>query len=216
MMSTHRQYTFFDRFCLGIDQVVRALTDHAKNTGKSHPAKKTAEHPLSSEQRKRSAAFMRINHAGEICAQALYHGQGVVSKSDEVQLKMQQAALEEGDHLTWCKQRLDELGSHTSYLNPLWYAGSFCIGMVAGMVGDQWSLGFVAETERQVIKHLQGHLEILPEADERSHKILAQMEKDEAKHRDEAIAAGARELPEIIKKTMSFTSKIMVNTAYYI
>ncbi|OGT61516.1 MAG: hypothetical protein A3E85_05395 [Gammaproteobacteria bacterium RIFCSPHIGHO2_12_FULL_45_12] len=159
---------------------------------------------------------MRINHTGEICAQALYHGQGVVSKTGEVQLKMQQAAIEEGDHLAWCRKRLDELGSHTSYLNPLWYAGSFCIGMVAGMVGDAWSLGFVAETERQVIRHLETHLHLLPEKDQRSHRILAQMEKDEARHRDEAIASGARELPAMIKQGMALSAKVMVKTVYWI
>jgi len=127
-----------------------------------------------------------------------------------------QAALEEGDHLLWCRKRLDELGSHTSYLNPLWYAGSFCIGMAAGMVGDAWSLGFVVETERQVIKHIESHLQKLPKNDERSHDILVQMEKDEAKHRDEAIHAGARELPSAVKTVMGFTSKIMVKTAHYI
>lgn len=158
---------------------------------------------------------MRINHAGEICAQALYHGQGVASRADDIQAKLREAALEEGDHLVWCQTRLEELGSHTSYLNPLWYAGSFCIGLTAGMVGDRISLGFVAETERQVIKHLQGHLSQLPKQDERSQKILAQMADDEAKHRDEAIAAGAEELPKPIKKMMSWVSKIMVKTAYH-
>ncbi|EKD70159.1 MAG: hypothetical protein ACD_46C00618G0001 [uncultured bacterium] len=127
---------------------------------------------------------------------------------------MQQAAIEEGDHLTWCKQRLDELGSHTSFLNPMWYAGSFCIGMAAGLIGDKWSLGFVAETETQVIKHLENHLKMLPEQDLRSHKILLQMEQDEAKHRQEAIDSGAHVLPDFIKKLMSLTSKIMVKTAY--
>jgi ubiquinone biosynthesis monooxygenase Coq7 len=129
---------------------------------------------------------------------------------------MQQAAIEEGDHLSWCKQRLDELGSHTSYLNPFWYAGSFCMGMVAGIVGDKWSLGFVAETEKQVIRHLEGHMEMLPAEDARSYKIIEKMEKDEAKHRDEAIAAGAKELPEVVKKGMGLTSKVMVKTAYWI
>src|SRR4029078_1478386 len=148
-------------------------------------------------QRKQSAALMRVNHAGEVCAQALYHGQGVVSRTSQVQEKMQLAALEEGDHLHWCRQRLEELGSHTSYLNPLWYAGSFCIGMAAGMIGDKWSLGFVAETERQVIKHLEKHLKLLPAQDQRSYTVLERMEKDEAHHRDEAIAAGANDWPEL-------------------
>lgn len=215
-MKSQRQYSFLDRLCLGFDQAVRALTDNVKTTGSAYPGQKTEEALLSDKQRKHSAALMRINHAGEICAQALYHGQGVVSRSHEVQEKMQQAATEEGDHLTWCRQRIDELGSHVSYLNPLWYAGSFCIGMVAGVIGDSWSLGFVVETERQVIKHLRGHLETLPVADERSYKILHKMESDEARHRDEAIALGARELPRVVKSGMSLTSKVMVKTAYWV
>ena len=212
-MNNERHYTFFDKLCLGLDQAVRALMDNAKTSGTPNPAKGTEENLLNEEERKHSAALMRINHAGEICAQALYHGQGIVSRSKDTQEKMQQAALEEGDHLTWCRERLGELGSHTSYLNPLWYAGSFCIGMVAGMIGDKWSLGFVVETERQVIKHLEGHLHLLPQKDQRSYKILTRMEQDEAKHRDEAIAAGAHELPDLIKKTMTLTAKIMVKTA---
>lgn len=215
-MEANRHYSIFDRLCLGVDQAVRALSDNAKTTGEPYPANQTDELPLSDEQRQHSAALMRINHAGEICAQALYHGQGVISHSDDVQQKMQQAAIEEGDHLEWCKQRLDELGSHTSYLNPLWYAGSFCIGMMAGVLGDKWSLGFVVETERQVIKHLDSHLEELPKQDQRSYKILERMEIDESKHRDEAIAAGAKELPGIVKKIMALTSKIMVKTAYWV
>lgn len=215
-MTTKRHYSIFDRLCLNLDQVVRALADNAKTTGQVYPAQSTNNQPLTDEQRKHSAGLMRINHTGEICAQALYHGQGIVSKSNEVQLKMQQAAIEEGDHLAWCKLRLNELGSHTSYLNPFWYAGSFCIGMLAGMIGDQWSLGFVAETERQVIQHLEGHLKILPAQDHRSYKILERMEQDEAKHRDEAIQSGARELPEVIKKIMTLTSKLMVKTTYWV
>lgn len=215
-MAAQRNYTFFDRICLGLDQVVRALADNAKTTGAPYPAKGIDEEPLSETQRKQSAALMRINHAGEICAQALYHGQGVVSRSQEIQQQMQLAAIEEGDHLAWCKQRLEELGDHTSYLNPLWYAGSFCIGMVAGMVGDAWSLGFVVETERQVIKHLEGHLQVLPEHDQRSHQILTKMSADEAQHRDAAIAAGARELPAWMKRGMALTSKVMVTTAYWV
>lgn len=211
-----RHYTFFDRICLGIDQAMRALADNPKTSGVPHPAKGVDENPLNESERKHAAALMRINHAGEICAQALYHGQGVISRSKELQEKMQQAAVEEGDHLAWCKKRLDELGSHTSYLNPLWYAGSFCIGMAAGMIGDKWSLGFVAETERQVITHLEGHLKLLPQQDQRSYKILARMEKDEARHRDEAIIAGAHELPSIIKKMMAMTSKVMVKASYWV
>lgn len=215
-MDVFRHYSIIDRLCLNVDQVVRALTKNVKTTGKPYPATKVEEVTLSEQQRHHSAALMRINHAGEICAQALYHGQGMLSRSPTIQEKMQQAAIEEGDHLAWCQQRLEELSSHVSYLNPLWYAGSFCIGMVAGMIGDKWSLGFVAETERQVIKHLENHLHLLPAQDKRSYTILKQMEVDESFHRDEAIAYGAYDLPEVIKKTMAMMSKVMVKTTYWI
>lgn len=215
-MKNVRHYSLFDRVCLGLDQAVRALTDNAITTNQPYPAKDTEEQPLTDAERKHAAALMRINHTGEICAQALYHGQGIGSRNQDMQAKMQQAALEEGDHLAWCKKRLDELDSHTSYLNPLWYAGSFGIGMIAGMVGDKWSLGFVAETERQVIKHLEGHLEALPQQDQRSYQILLKMEADEAKHRDEAISAGAQELPSPIKTLMGLMSKVMVKTVYWV
>lgn len=215
-METKRHYSLLDKLCLGVDQAVRALADTAKTSGRAYPAKQVAEEPMSEEARKHAAGLMRINHTGEICAQALYHGQGMVSRTAHIEAKMQEAAIEEGDHLAWCKQRLDELKSHTSYLNPVWYAGSFCIGLTAGLIGDKWSLGFVAETERQVIKHLQGHLEHLPQEDKRSQTILTQMEIDEGKHRDEAIREGARELPRVIKKGMAMISKVMVKTAYWV
>ncbi len=215
-MNSQRHYTFLDRLCLSLDQVVRTLNHQAKTTGHPNPAKDIEESVLNDKQRERSAALMRINHAGEVCAQALYHGQGVISRDVDVQEKMQRAAIEEGDHLSWCHERLEELGSHTSYLNPLWYAGSFCIGVVAGIMGDKWSLGFVAETERQVIQHLQGHLHLLPRQDQRSYHIIKKMEEDERHHRDDAMACGAKELPDILKKSMAMTSKIMVKTAYWI
>ncbi len=215
-MNFERHYSFLDRLCIGVDQAVRAVTDNAKTSGNSYPATGRDDQTLNDADRKHAAALMRINHAGEVCAQALYHGQAMVSRSPQIQEKMQQAAIEEGDHLVWCRTRLDELGSHTSYLSPLWYVGSLCIGMSAGVIGDDWSLGFVVETERQVIKHLEEHLKTLPAGDQRSYKILAHMEADESKHRDEAIAAGARELPWIVKKIMSLTSKVMVKTAYWV
>lgn len=215
-MSANRNYTIFDRFCLGFDQGLRALTDNVITTGAPFPAKHIEETELSDAERKHVAALMRINHAGEICAQALYNGQAFLSRNQDVQFKMQQAAKEESDHLHWCRLRLDELNSHTSYLNLFWYSGSFIIGMAAAMAGDEWSLGFVAETETQVITHLGKHINLLPKQDKRSESILLQMEKDEAKHRHEAIQAGARELPYVIKKVMSLASKIMVKSAYWI
>jgi ubiquinone biosynthesis monooxygenase Coq7 len=216
LCNANRCYSLSDRLCLGLDQAVRALGNNPKITGTPYPAKGIEENQLSEAQRRHSASLMRINHAGEICAQALYHGQGIVSQTYDVQKRMHQASIEEGDHLTWCRQRLSELNSHTSYLNPLWYVGSFCIGMVAGIVGDSWSLGFIVETEQQVIQHLAGHLQLLPGQDRRSYKILQQMEIDEAKHRDEAIAAGARELPQIIKKCMRLTAKVMIKITYWV
>jgi ubiquinone biosynthesis monooxygenase Coq7 len=211
-----RSYHFWDKCCIGFDQALRALTGSLPTTEKKYPAEEIAEADLSEKERQHAAALMRVNHAGEICAQGLYHGQAIVSRSPSIQQKMQQAAQEEGDHLTWCQQRLTELSSHPSYLNPLWYSGSFCIGMAAGMIGDSWSLGFVAETERQVIRHLQHHLDALPPSDQRSYHILQQMEQDEAKHRDEAVECGARELPSFIKQVMSWTAKVMVKTSYWI
>ena len=215
-MKATRQYSFFDKLCMSFDQAIRTLTDNAITTGEVYPGRAVAEEDMNDAERKHAAGLMRVNHAGEVCAQALYHGQAVASRDVAVQKKMEHAALEEGDHLDWCKKRLDELGSHTSYLNPLWYAGSFCIGMAAGMIGDKWSLGFVAETERQVIKHLTGHMAVLPVQDQRSYKILERMERDEARHRDDAIVSGAHDLPLYIKSVMALTSKMMVKTAYYV
>lgn len=211
-----RHYTFLDKICLGLDQAVRALTDTPKTTGGEYPANGMESVVLTEAQRRHAAGLMRVNHAGEICAQALYHGQSMVSRTPEMQAHLQEAALEEGDHLAWCKLRLDELDSHPTYLSPFWYMGSFSIGMMAGMIGDNWSLGFIAETERQVIKHLQSHLALLPLNDERSAIILKKMAADEAKHRDDAILSGADELPRPIKQLMSLISKVMVKTAYWI
>lgn len=216
MITKSRNYTILDRVCLSVDQVIRTLSDTSQNTGRMNPAENIEQSMLSEQQMKHSAGLMRVNHAGEVCAQALYHGQALFSLSEEVAVKMREAAVEEGDHLKWCKLRLDELGSHTSYLNPFWYSGSFCIGMIAGMIGDKLSLGFVAETERQVVNHLEKQLALLPEQDLRSAKILQQMEEDESKHRNDAIASGAKELPEIIKAAMALVSKIMVKTSYWI
>ena len=211
-----RNYNFFDKLCFGVDQAVRALTDTVKTTDAPFPEKDIENKQLSEEQAKHSARLMRINHAGEICAQALYQGQSFVAKDHKIQAKMDEAALEEGNHLKWCKQRLDELHSHTSYLNPFWYCGSFCLGLLAGMIGDKWSMGFLAETERQVVKHLEGHLALLKIEDPRSYHVLQQMQEDEARHRDEALALGGKELPHVVKQAMSLTSKIMVKISYWV
>jgi 3-demethoxyubiquinol 3-hydroxylase len=216
MINQDRQYSRLDQLCLGFDQALRAISGAAAVTEREYPAGNQVEAVLTVAERKHAAGLMRVNHAGEVCAQALYNAQGLVSRNPDIQKQMQQSAIEEGDHLAWCKTRLQELESHTSYLNPLWYTGSFVLGMTAGLVGDEWSLGFVAETERQVVKHLENHLRILPVQDAKSIKILEQMHSDESHHRDEAVKAGAAVLPAVIKKLMTFTSKIMVKTAYWI
>jgi ubiquinone biosynthesis monooxygenase Coq7 len=214
-MSQLRHYSLLDQLCMSADQALRAIAGTSKTTNRAYPATEQSP-PLSDAQRKQASALMRVNHAGEVCAQALYQAQGLVSRCSSVKHKMQTSMIEEGDHLAWCNQRLMELGSHTSYLNPLWYSGSFAIGLTAGLLGDKWSLGFLAETEYQVVKHLEEHLALLPEQDQRSHQILEQMRQDEAEHRDEAIEAGAAELPTMIKAVMQMVSKIMVKTAYWI
>jgi len=215
-MIHNRHYAVADFFCLGVDHVLRALLNNPKTTARNYPAECIRDAELTHLQRKHSAALMRINHAGEVCAQALYHGQAIASRNPDIKKSMQQAAIEEGDHLTWCRMRLMELGSHTSYLNPFWYAGAFTLGLSAGLIGDQWSLGFLAETEKQVVEHLERHLQALSEEDHRSKKILQQMQIDEAEHRDAAIDAGAKMLPFFLKKWMEITSKVMVKIAYWV
>jgi ubiquinone biosynthesis monooxygenase Coq7 len=215
MPNPIRHYSPLDLFCLRADTALRALSGYTHHT-RPYPAAETAEADLSAAEKKHSTALMRVNHAGEVSAQALYHGQGLVSRDPAIKEQLQAAATEEGDHLAWCAARIAELNSHTSYLNPLWYTGSFLIGIAAGAINDKYSLGFVAETEAQVLKHLQEHLHTLPEKDEKTAKILRQMQVDEARHQDAAVAAGASELPAWIKKLMGMTAKIMVKSAYYI
>jgi len=166
--------------------------------------------------RRQAAALMRVNHAGEIAAQGLYHGQALTARAPETRAALRRAADEEGDHLAWCRERLDELGSRPSLLNPLWYAGSVAIGALAGLFGDRASLGFMAETERQVEGHLAHHLERLPTDDARSRAIVEQMQADEVSHGRSAIAAGAAELPEPVPRLMRMTARVMTGTAYWI
>jgi ubiquinone biosynthesis monooxygenase Coq7 len=215
-MSEQRRFTLTDNMCLAVDQTLRTLFGTAKTSGRAYPAKHLPHEHLDLQPQKHSAGLMRVNHTGEVCAQALYHAQGLVSRTPALKLSMQQAAIEEGDHLAWCQQRLNELHSQPSYLNPLWYAGSFGLGLAAGVLGDKWSLGFVAETERQVVEHLAQHRQLLPATDLKSQKILAQMQQDEAEHQHAAIAAGARILPPIIQTVMRFMSKVMVKVTYWI
>ena len=198
-----------------LDVGLRTVFGKPQVTERSDPADDVTEADLSDAERDLAARLMRINHAGEVAAQGLYQGQAMTAKLPHVRDKMERAALEENDHLAWCEKRTQELGSHTSFLNPVWYAGSLAIGAIAGAAGDKWSLGFVAETEHQVVRHLDDHLARLPEHDEKSRAILQQMMVDEGQHATHALAAGGAELPAPIKTVMGLTSKIMTRTAYW-
>lgn len=213
----HRHYTAIDHLLINADKALRTLLHTHATTGRPNPGDGHIETaPLTEAERRVSAGLMRVNHAGEVSAQALYQGQGLTAKLPNVREKMERAALEENDHLAWCEQRLKELDSHTSFLNPLWYVGSFAIGALAGMAGDKWSLGFVVETERQVARHLDQHLVRLPENDHKSRAVLEQMKEEEQQHATTALDAGGVELPAPIKHLMRLTSKVMTTTSYYI
>lgn len=211
-----RQFNFLDELCMNVDQGLRTLFGKPLTTGRPNPAQELSEPELRGDEREASVGMMRVNHCGEVCAQALYQGQALTARLPDVRDGMRQAAAEENDHLAWCEQRLHELGSHTSYLNPLWYAGSFAIGAFAGWAGDKWSLGFVAETEKQVVRHLDGHLENMSEDDGKSRAIIEQMKIDEQRHATSALQAGAAELPGPVKQIMKISSKLMTRSAYYI
>ncbi|MGX5175314.1 2-polyprenyl-3-methyl-6-methoxy-1,4-benzoquinone monooxygenase [Aliikangiella sp. IMCC44653] len=211
-----QQITPQDKLILLFDNAVKTLFGGAQVSSRANPMAGVAAGELDATEKKHAAGLMRVNHCGEVCAQALYQGQALTAKLPKVRAKMEQAAIEENDHLDWCETRIKQLDSHTSFLNPLWYAGSFTIGAVAGAVGDKWSLGFVAETERQVVAHLEGHLGLLPQQDKPSQAILAQMKIDEQQHADTAIAAGGSELPKPIKDVMQLLGKVMTSTAYYV
>ena len=209
-----RSYTPIDRFIIGIDNALRTATGQAAGATRDNPAESVPEIVMEEDQRRHAAGLMRINHAGEICAQALYAGQAATARSADVQADMQQAANEEIDHLSWCRERLDELDSKPSLLDPLWYAGSFAIGAAAGLAGDGWSLGFLKETENQVEAHLEGHIEKLPPEDARSRAILDQMKIDEAKHAKMAEDSGAYDLPQPVRRLMKITAGVMKTIAY--
>ncbi len=181
-----------------------------------HPDADVAEASLTDAEKKHVSALMRINHTGEVCAQALYSGQALTAKNAATHSTMQQAAREETEHLAWCESRIKELGGRTSALKPLFYVGSFTLGAVAGALGDQWSLGFLEETEKQVGSHLASHLAQLPEQDDKTRRIIEQMQIDEAHHADEAHQLGAANLPAPAKFLMNKMSKIMTNTTYYV
>lgn len=204
-----------DRLIREFDRGLRTVA--ATNVAaRPNPAGATPEAVTDPAARRHAAALMRVNHAGEIAAQALYHGQALTARNERVRQSLLAAARDETDHLAWCEQRVRELDSRVSLLAPVWYAGSFAIGALAGLAGDRNSLGFVAETERQVIEHLESHLHGsgLPEDDERSRRIVAQMQADEARHGLDARAAGGRDLPRPVREMMRRTAQVMTRTAY--
>jgi len=216
-MQKKRAYSWMDNLLINIDQAVQTLVASPTATReRPNPADTCAETKLSTEQSKHAAGLMRVNHAGEVCAQALYQGQALTAHNEHVREELVKAAKEEGDHLAWCSQRITELNSHTSYLNPLWYIGSLAIGATAGLIGDRISLGFLAETERQVEQHLTEHLHKLPLKDHKSRCIVEQMRQDEIGHAHTAMQAGAAELPAPVKFAMTCMSKVMTVTAYWI
>jgi ubiquinone biosynthesis monooxygenase Coq7 len=202
-----------DKMIVEFDKGLRTLFSQAYS-GRTHPDSCVPDAPLNDAEKKQAAALMRVNHSGEVCAQALYQGQALTARDPAVQQKLQQAAQEETEHLAWTARRVHELGGHLSVLNPLWYTGSLAIGAVAGLLGDKWNLGFLAETERQVGHHLQTHLDRLPPQDEKSRAIVAQMYADEIGHADMAAALGGAELPQPVQMAMKLNSKVMTTLAY--
>ena len=205
-----------DQLISNFDQGMRTVFGKPEITERADPAKSVEEGELSDVEKKLSSRLMRINHAGEVAAQALYQGQALTARNKDVKQQMQRSAQEEYDHLDWCEKRVKALDSHTSYLNPLVYAGSLSIGALAGAIGDKWSLGFVVETEKQVGRHLEEHLSQLPKNDHKSRAVLEQMDIDEAHHADVARDAGAADLPPPIKAAMKATSKIMTKSVYWV
>jgi ubiquinone biosynthesis monooxygenase Coq7 len=202
-----------DGLIVEFDKALRTVFAPARSV-RACPGGGLPDAPLSEEQRQLAAALMRVNHCGEICAQALYQGQAIMSRDENARKALEQAAREETEHLAWTEERIAELGGRKSLLNPVWYGGSLAIGMVAGVFGDRWNLGFLAETERQVESHLSGHLDRLPEEDQRSRAIVEQMKDDEVNHANTAEALGAHELPAVVKAAMKLASRVMTTVAH--
>jgi ubiquinone biosynthesis monooxygenase Coq7 len=204
-----------DRLIIGFDKGLRTVFARA-HSARPVPGAALVDTELPAAERGLAAALMRVNHSGEICAQALYQGQALTARDSGARQALEQAAQEETEHLAWTERRIEELGGRKSLLNPLWYAGSFALGAAAGLLGDRWNLGFLAETEHQVVAHLEGHLERLPASDGKSRAIVEQMRDDEARHATSALQHGAAELPEPARLAMRLTSKVMTGTAFWI
>ncbi len=213
---TNRELSAIDRLLAGADDALRTIAAPAGPPARDNPSRLIKESDLTAEQRSHAAGLMRVNHSGEVAAQALYRGHATVARDTDIEKKMRAAAAEEFDHLAWCEQRLAELGEQPSRLSPVWYAGAYAIGALSGVLGDKWSLGFIAETERQVVRHLESHLEGLPAEDARSRAIVEQMRDEEAEHGENAVAAGAAPLPLPVRALMRFTAKLMTRTAYWV
>jgi ubiquinone biosynthesis monooxygenase Coq7 len=205
--------SLFDPLILQLDKALRTVFASAPTT-RAMPGGNLPEAEMTDEQRRHAAALMRVNHVGEVCAQALYAGQAFTARDHGVQRALEAAAWEETEHLNWTERRIEELGGRKSLLNPLWYVGAWTIGAVAGRLGDPVSLGFLAETERQVEAHLDGHLGRIPDADQRSRAVIDQMKADEIRHAEMAIRLGAEELPQAAKLVMRLAAKVMTSTAY--
>jgi ubiquinone biosynthesis monooxygenase Coq7 len=209
-----RELTPLDRLLASANNALRTVAAPAGRPARPNPAEHIIDADLDDRQKAHAAGLMRVNHAGEVCAQALYQGHAAVARDEDVEKQMQHAADEEFDHLAWCEQRLHELGEDVSRLSPFWYAGAFAIGAASGILGDKWSLGFIAETERQVCAHLDSHLRGLPPEDARSRAIVETMRDEEEEHGENAVNAGAAELPEPVKRLMQITARVMTKTAY--
>ena len=205
-----------DKAVAEFDTVLRAVFGVSQAARTMPRADKEDDSSLSELERRDAAALMRVNHCGEVCAQALYQGQALTARNPDARAALDRAAQEETEHLAWTERRIEELGGRKSVLNPLFYAGSFAIGAAAGLLGDRWNLGFLAETERQVVAHLEGHLARLPAADEKSRAIVEQMKEDEARHATSALQHGGSELPPPAKDAMRLASKVMTETSYWI
>lgn len=211
-----RDYSPLDQLLIGAQRSLARGAGGAAAAARPNPAVEVPDPELDPAARRHAAGLMRVNHAGEVAAQALYLGHAAAAREPAVREHMLRAAEDESAHLAWCQQRLAELGDRTSRLDPLWYAGSFAIGALAGLAGDRWSLGFVEETERQVSEHLRGHLEKLPEEDARSRAIVEAMQQEEERHGQEAVAAGAAPLPTAVRHLMRGVATIMTRSAYWI
>lgn len=208
--------TLADRLIGQLDRGLRTVLGVHGPGGRVSPANDLDEAELSEAERREVVGLMRVNHAGEVAAQALYHGQALTARRADVREAFEQAASEENDHLFWCRERLSELGGRPSVLDPLWYAGSFAIGAAAGLLGDRFNLSFLAETEHQVVEHLDTHLEKLPDVDHRSRAILTTMRADEASHATSALKKGGEAMPETLREAMRVAARIMTRTAYWL